>query len=111
VLATLIGVLGDIELAEEAAADAFAAAAQRWARDGGPANPAGRLVATGRNRAIDQLRRQHVLAAKTRVLAREPELTPEAAVQARTVPRSPMNGSSWCSPVVTRRSPWTRRSP
>ncbi len=81
VLATLVGMLGDIELAEEAAADAFATAAERWPRDGEPANPAGWLVTTARNRAIDRLRRQQVLAAKTRLLARDLELSAEAAVQ------------------------------
>jgi RNA polymerase sigma-70 factor (ECF subfamily) len=73
VLATLVGVLGDIELAEEAAAEAFATAAERWPRDGEPANPVGWLVTTARNRAIDQIRRQKVLAAKTRLLARDLE--------------------------------------
>ncbi len=71
VLATLVGILGDIELAEDAAAEAFAIAAERWPRDGEPANPTGWLITTARNRAIDQLRRQQVLAAKTRVLARD----------------------------------------
>src|SRR5579862_6236293 len=71
VLAVLVGILGDIELAEDAAAEAFAAAAERWPRDGEPANPAGWLVTTARNRAIDQLRRRQVLAAKTRLLARD----------------------------------------
>ena len=80
VLATLTGVLGDIELAEEAAADAFAIAAERWPRDGEPANPIGWLVATARNRAIDQIRRQQVLAAKTKLLARDLETVPEAAM-------------------------------
>jgi RNA polymerase sigma-70 factor (ECF subfamily) len=79
VLATLVGVLGDIELAEEAAAEAFATAAERWPRDGEPANPVGWLVTTARNRAIDQIRRQKVLAAKTRLLARDLELS-EAAM-------------------------------
>ncbi len=65
VLATLVGILGDIELAEDAAAEAFAIAAERWPRDGEPANPVGWLITTARNRAIDQLRRRQVLAAKT----------------------------------------------
>jgi RNA polymerase sigma-70 factor (ECF subfamily) len=80
VLATLTGVLGDIELAEEAAADAFAIAAERWPRDGEPASPLGWLVTTARNRAIDQIRRQQVLAAKTKLLARDLEVPPEAAM-------------------------------
>ena len=44
VLATLVGVLGDIELAEDAAQEAFATAAERWPRDGVPANPTGWLI-------------------------------------------------------------------
>jgi RNA polymerase sigma-70 factor, ECF subfamily len=78
VLAALTGMLGDIELAEEAAADAFAIAAERWPRDGEPANPVGWLVTTARNRAIDQIRRQQVFAAKTKLLARDLEAPPEA---------------------------------
>ena len=77
VLATLVGILGDIELAEDAAAEAFAIAAERWPRDGEPANPTGWLITTARNRAIDQLRRQQVLAAKTTLLARDLETGPQ----------------------------------
>ncbi len=68
VLAALIGFLGDFDLAEEAAADAFAIAAERWPREGVPANPGAWLVATARNRAIDRVRRDRALAAKTRLL-------------------------------------------
>jgi RNA polymerase sigma-70 factor, ECF subfamily len=71
VLATLVGILGDIELAEDAAAEAFAIAAQRWPRDGEPANPTGWLITTARNRAIDHLRRQQVLVEKTKLIARD----------------------------------------
>jgi RNA polymerase sigma-70 factor (ECF subfamily) len=71
VLASLVSFLGDFDRAEEAAADAFAAAAERWPRDGTPANPAGWLIATGRNRAIDRLRRERTLAAKARLLEDE----------------------------------------
>ncbi|MEA2211037.1 MAG: hypothetical protein QOF83_985 [Solirubrobacteraceae bacterium] len=71
VLATLIGVLGDIELAEDAAQEAFATAAERWPRDGQPVNPTGWLIATARNRAIDRIRRERTLAAKTEQLKRE----------------------------------------
>ncbi len=90
VLAILAGILGDIELAEDAAAEAFAIAAERWPREGEPANPTGWLVTTARNRAIDQLRRQQVLAAKTKLLARDLEvasLGPEALMDdAATIP-------------------------
>jgi RNA polymerase sigma-70 factor (ECF subfamily) len=68
VLAALIGFLGDFNLAEEAAQEAFAVAAERWPRDGVPENPGAWLVSTGRNRAIDRLRRDRVLAGKTRLL-------------------------------------------
>jgi RNA polymerase sigma-70 factor, ECF subfamily len=73
VLASLVSFLGDFELAEEAAADAFAIAAQRWPREGEPTNPAAWLIATGRNRSIDRLRRERTLATKTRRLAAEVE--------------------------------------
>jgi len=68
VLANLVGFLGDFDLAEEAAQEAFAIAAERWPHDGEPASPLGWLVATARNRAIDRLRRKRTLAAKTRML-------------------------------------------
>jgi RNA polymerase sigma-70 factor (ECF subfamily) len=58
VLATLIRLLGDFDLAEEALHDAFAAALERWPRDGPPANPRAWLVSTGRFKAIDTLRRR-----------------------------------------------------
>ncbi len=68
VLATLIGFLGDFDLAEEAAQEAFAIAAERWARDGVPSDPGAWLITTARNRAIDRIRRNRVLAEKTRLL-------------------------------------------
>lgn len=58
VLATLIRLLGDFERAEEGLADAFAAAALQWPRDGVPKNPFAWLVSAGRFRAIDRLRRR-----------------------------------------------------
>lgn len=58
VLATLIRLLGDFDLAEEALHDAFAAALERWPREGPPANTRAWLVSTGRFKAIDTLRRQ-----------------------------------------------------
>jgi RNA polymerase sigma-70 factor, ECF subfamily len=68
VVAALIGFLGDFQLAEEAAQEAFAVAAERWPRDGTPANPRAWLVTTARNRAIDRLRRDRTLSAKVRLL-------------------------------------------
>ncbi|HKY12811.1 MAG TPA: sigma-70 family RNA polymerase sigma factor, partial [Gaiellaceae bacterium] len=64
----MIGFLGDFDLAEEAAQEAFAIAAERWPRDGTPANPRAWLVTTARNRAIDRIRRDRTLAEKTRLL-------------------------------------------
>ena len=84
VLATLTGVLGDIDLAEDAAAEAFAIAAARWPREGEPTNPIGWLVTTARNRAIDQIRRKQVLATKTKLLAAEREALSEAAMNDST---------------------------
>jgi RNA polymerase sigma-70 factor (ECF subfamily) len=74
VLAALIGFLGDFDLAEEAAQEAFAIAAERWPRDGAPANPGAWLVTTARNRAVNRIRRDRTLGAKTRLLQ-----VPEAA--------------------------------
>jgi RNA polymerase sigma-70 factor (ECF subfamily) len=57
VLATLIRLLGDFDLAEEALHEAFRAALEKWPRDGVPANPRAWLVSAGRFKAIDQIRR------------------------------------------------------
>jgi len=57
VLATLIRLLGDFDIAEEALHDAFRAALEQWPRDGVPANPRAWLVSTGRFKAIDAIRR------------------------------------------------------
>ncbi|MDT7599169.1 MAG: polymerase sigma-70 factor, subfamily, partial [Pseudonocardiales bacterium] len=73
VVATLIRVTGDWDLAEDCAADAFAVAVDRWRRDGIPAKPGAWLTTTARNRATDLIRREAVGAAKLRrsaVLAR-----------------------------------------
>jgi RNA polymerase sigma-70 factor, ECF subfamily len=67
-VASLVGFLGDFDLAEEAAQEAFAIAAERWPRDGAPRNPGAWLTTTARNRAIDRLRRERTLLAKTRLL-------------------------------------------
>ncbi|OLD89419.1 MAG: RNA polymerase subunit sigma-24 [Gemmatimonadetes bacterium 13_1_20CM_4_66_11] len=58
VLATLIRLLGDFDLAEEALQDAFAAAVERWPQEGVPASPRSWLISTGRFRAIDRLRKR-----------------------------------------------------
>jgi RNA polymerase sigma-70 factor (ECF subfamily) len=78
VLAAMLGFLRDFDRAEEAAQEAFAVAAERWPRDGVPSNPRVWLVTTARNRAIDRIRRERVLAEKTRALEPpEPEPEPE----------------------------------
>ena len=62
-VATLVRVFGDITLAEDAVQEAFVVASDRWQSDGIPPNPAGWIVTTARNRAIDHLRRTARLAA------------------------------------------------
>lgn len=73
VLATLIRLLGDFDLAEEALHDAFFAAVQQWPRDGIPANPRAWLVSAGRFKAIDSLRRRARFDASKRHLVAELE--------------------------------------
>jgi RNA polymerase sigma-70 factor (ECF subfamily) len=73
VLATLIRLLGDFDLAEEALHDAFIAAVQQWPRDGIPANPRAWLVSAGRFKAIDSLRRRARFDASKRHLVAELE--------------------------------------
>ena len=57
-VAVLVRVFGDIDVAEEAVQDAFTVAVQRWPSDGVPPSPAGWIITTARNRAIDRLRRE-----------------------------------------------------
>jgi RNA polymerase sigma-70 factor (ECF subfamily) len=71
ILATLIRLLGDFDRAEDAMQDAFAAALERWPQDGVPANPRAWLVTTGRNKAIDALRRRVRFDAAQEKLAQE----------------------------------------
>ena len=85
VLATLVGVLGDIELAEDAAQEAFALAAERWPHEGQPANPTGWLITTGRNRAVDRIRRRRTLTIKTEQLKRELRDSPEETMDETAV--------------------------
>jgi RNA polymerase sigma-70 factor, ECF subfamily len=80
VVATLIGVTGDWDLAEDSAADAFATALERWRRDGIPHNPGAWLTTTARNRATDKIRREATGHAKLReaaLLARDGDEPPE----------------------------------
>ena len=78
VLATLIRLLGDFDLAEEALQDAFAAAVEQWPRDGVPANPRAWLVSTGRFKAIDTVRRRARFDASVSAVAAELEARAEA---------------------------------
>jgi RNA polymerase sigma-70 factor, ECF subfamily len=69
ILATLIRLLGDFELAEDALQDAFRAALEHWPKDGMPANPRAWLISTGRHKAIDALRQKARLDASRTALA------------------------------------------
>jgi RNA polymerase sigma-70 factor (ECF subfamily) len=81
VLATLIRLLGDFELAEDALHDAFTAALNQWPRDGMPANPRAWLVSTGRFKAIDKLRRRARFDASLTVLAENIEASARDTVE------------------------------
>jgi RNA polymerase sigma-70 factor (ECF subfamily) len=82
VLATLIRLLGDFDLAEEALQDAFTAAMAQWPRDGVPANPRAWLISTGRFKAIDRLRRRARFdAALAELAARLDDQAPDPAAQ------------------------------
>jgi RNA polymerase sigma-70 factor (ECF subfamily) len=76
VLATLIRLLGDFDLAEEAMHEAFAAAVEQWPREGAPASPRAWLISTGRFKAIDAMRR------RARFDASQTELADRLAVEA-----------------------------
>ena len=84
VLAALIGFLGDFDLAEEAAQEAFALAAARWPRTGPPDNPGAWLLTTARNRALDRIRRDRTLARKLPLLERPQAVEDE--VDETTIP-------------------------
>lgn len=73
-MATLIRVLGDFDLAEDAVQEAFAAALETWPRRGIPDNPGAWITTTARNRAIDRLRRERTLSDKTETLKQLAEL-------------------------------------
>ena len=83
VLATLIRLLGDFDLAEDAMHDAFTAAVERWEHDGVPANPRAWLVSTGRFKAIDALRRRARFDAKLAGIAAKLEADARAAEAGR----------------------------
>ncbi|MGH6908595.1 MAG: RNA polymerase sigma factor [Phenylobacterium sp.] len=76
VFASLVRLLGDLDLAEEALHDAFTAAAQQWPRDGEPRNPRAWLVSAGRFKAVDRLRRRARFDAAVKEIAVDPD-TPD----------------------------------
>jgi RNA polymerase sigma-70 factor, ECF subfamily len=78
IVAALIRLTGDWELAEECAQDAFARALERWPVDGVPDRPGAWLSTTARNRALDRLRRSSVEARKTAVAAAQSQVEPPA---------------------------------
>lgn len=78
-MATLIRVLGDFDLAEEAVQDAFMTALETWPERGVPDNPGAWITTTARNRAIDRLRRRKVLAQKAEFLGRQALIEEELA--------------------------------
>src|SRR5436190_16437367 len=78
-LATLIRLVGDFDLAEDALQDAFAVALERWSHAGLPSNPRAWLVNVGRNKAIDRVRRDIAFRGKQQQVAREIELAAVAA--------------------------------
>jgi RNA polymerase sigma-70 factor (ECF subfamily) len=86
ILATLIRLLGDFDVAEEALADAFATALQQWPVTGTPANPAAWLISTGRHKAIDRLRRRARLLQKQEEIAHHLELAAEEDGEDAPVP-------------------------
>src|SRR5271166_4690959 len=82
ILSTLIGLLGDFDLAEEMLQEAYATALQKWPADGVPANPRAWLISTARNKAIDRLRRERNFDTKRKEIARYAELTAQAGSDA-----------------------------
>jgi len=89
-VASLIRVLGDFDLAEEAVQEAFVVALERWPRDGVPSNPGAWITQVARNRAIDRLRRARSLREKTEQLEglealRPPQITPADQVGSEAI--------------------------
>src|ERR1700751_1820568 len=78
-LATLLRLLGDFDLAEDALQDAFAVALERWPKESSPSNPRAWLVNVGRNKAIDRVRRQIAFRGKQQQLMHEIELNASSA--------------------------------
>jgi RNA polymerase sigma-70 factor, ECF subfamily len=88
ILSTLIRLLGDFDLAEEALQEAYLVALQKWSVEGLPANPRAWLISTARHKAIDRLRRSQNLAKKSEEIARTSELLtrPESDAEEEMLP-------------------------
>ena len=89
-VATLIRVLGDFDLAEEAVQEAFVTALETWPTRGVPDNPGAWITTTARNKAIDRLRRRATLREKTRTLERDAEIEAELAALGPDPAEDPM---------------------
>ena len=113
-VATLIRVLGDFDLAEEAVQEAFVVALEVWPERGLPANPGAWIVTTARNRAIDRLRRRKRLAEKSEILRRDAEVEAQlAAFRAVVVIHAPGLRGTPCPGQVSRaraNASWTASS-
>ncbi|MBA2381830.1 MAG: RNA polymerase sigma factor [Chloroflexi bacterium] len=96
-VATLIRVLGDFDLAEEAVQEAFITALETWPVRGVPDNPGAWITTTARNRAIDRLRRRRVLAEKAELLGRQALIEEELAA---IDPDAALDGAETMSPIV-----------
>ena len=96
-VATLIRVLGDFDLAEEAVQDAFITALETWPERGIPDNPGAWITTTARNRAIDRLRRRKVLAEKEELLKRQVAIEEELAA---IDPAAAIDVSDATNPIV-----------
>ena len=96
-VATLIRVLGDFDLAEEAVQDAFTTALETWPERGIPDNPGAWITTTARNRAIDRIRRRRVLAEKAELLGRQTLIEEELAA---IDPDAALDGADSMSPIV-----------
>src|SRR5439155_18885381 len=92
VVATLVRVLGDFDLAEEAVQEAFAVALERWPVQGVPSNPGAWITTTARNKAIDRLRRERRLSEKRKELERM--ASEEAGAQEARVAETATGGDS-----------------
>jgi RNA polymerase sigma-70 factor, ECF subfamily len=85
IIAKLARILRNVELAEEIAQDAWLAALEKWTETGLPENPGAWLMATAKNRAIDQLRRKQLVERKSAVMAHDPDLLGNVEIEADSV--------------------------